>query len=268
MKQLKQIALVTTIAALASSALAHRQWILPSTSVLSGEDQWISVEAAISNNLYFPNHHAIGLENITVLSPTGKALQKQSAAEGEIRSTFELQLEEPGSYRIFSGRSGMFASWEENGERKRQRGSAADFAAMDLASLEKLQLRENASRVETIVTSGAPSEIAVSGEGLEFEFLTHPNDLYTGESASFRVLLNGNATAGVEVTVVQGNDRFRNEAGDQTFVSDENGLIEIPWKQAGRYWINASARIDGGDFHGFPLARSASYTLTVEVLPE
>ncbi|EDY85047.1 hypothetical protein VDG1235_4681 [Verrucomicrobiia bacterium DG1235] len=268
MKTLKKIALATTLAAIATSALAHRQWILPSTSILSGEDQWISVEAAISNNLYFPNHHAIALDNITVLGPSGQALEKHSAAQGKIRSTFELQLEANGSYRIFSGRSGMFASWEEDGERKRKRGTAEEFAAMDLASMDKLQLRENASRVETIVTSGAPSEIAVSGKGLEFEFKTHPNDLFTGESASFRVLLNGKPTAGVEVTVVQGNDRFRNEAGDLTFVSGEDGLVEIEWPQAGRYWINASANIAGADFHGIPLKRSASYTLTVEVLPD
>ena len=33
-----------------SPALAHRFWIIPSTSVLSGDDQWVTFDAAISNN--------------------------------------------------------------------------------------------------------------------------------------------------------------------------------------------------------------------------
>lgn len=267
-RSLRSLGLAAAIAAVASSASAHRQWILPSTSVLSGEDQWISVEAASSNNLYFPNHRPLALDGITVLSPSGKQLEKQSPAQGKIRSSFELQLEEQGSYRIFSGRSGMFASWDENGETKRQRGTAEDFAAIDLAKLQNLQLRENLSRIETIVTNGAPSPISLAGEGLEFEFLTHPNDLFTGEPASFRVLVDGKPAAGQSVTVVKGDDRFRNEAGELTFTSGPDGVVNIDWPEPGRYWLNASAQTESAAFKGFPLQRSASYTLTLEVLPE
>src|SRR5690606_819212 len=70
---------------------AHRIWILPSTTVLSGENQWISVEAAVSNNLFFPNHRPVRLDSIAVSDPEGNPVELQNAISGEIRSSFELQ---------------------------------------------------------------------------------------------------------------------------------------------------------------------------------
>ena len=33
------------------SAQAHRAWMLPSATVLSGEEPWITVDAAVSNGI-------------------------------------------------------------------------------------------------------------------------------------------------------------------------------------------------------------------------
>lgn len=267
-KTLKLLALALPIVGLATSAFAHRQWILPSTTVLSGEDQWISVEAAISNNLYFPNHHAIPLAATEAISPSGKKLELQNASQGKIRSSFELLLEEQGTYRIFSGRGTMMALWEENGERKRKRGTEDEFAAMDLASMENLSLRDFSSRVETIVTCGEPTSVKPSGHGLEFEFIDHPNDLFSGETTHWRILLNGKPAPDQKFTIVKGDDRFRDTEGSIEVISDADGMIEIDWPEPGRYWINGSAKIEGGELQGVPVERGSSYTLTVEVLPE
>jgi hypothetical protein len=37
---------------LAVPAQAHRAWLLPSATVLSGTDAWVTVDAAISNDLF------------------------------------------------------------------------------------------------------------------------------------------------------------------------------------------------------------------------
>lgn len=37
------------------SAQAHNVWLLPSTTVLS-KSEWITVDAAVSNDLFFFNH--------------------------------------------------------------------------------------------------------------------------------------------------------------------------------------------------------------------
>ena len=33
------------------TALAHKQWLLPSATVVAGNDPWITVDAAVSNQL-------------------------------------------------------------------------------------------------------------------------------------------------------------------------------------------------------------------------
>ncbi|MBC2605909.1 DUF4198 domain-containing protein [Pelagicoccus albus] len=259
---------VLGLVGLVGQASAHRLWILPSYTVLSGEDQWVSFEAAVSNNLFYPNHVALRLDGVHAISPSGQELELQSPAQGKIRSSFELQLKEQGTYRIYSGGGMMFASWTEDGEKKRKRGTDKEFAAMDLASMEDLQLRKNINRVETYVSAGEPTDITPSGKGLELEFISHPNDLYTGETAQFRVLLDGKPSSGQKITVVKGNDRYRDTEGSLELESDSEGLIEVSWDQAGRYWINGSTQIAGGEFHGYEVKRGASYTLVVEVLPE
>lgn len=257
----------TTLLAVGTSS-AHRLWILPSTTILSGENQWVTVEAAISNDLFFPNHHALPLERITALSPTGKTVELKSAAEGEIRSSFELLLEEQGTYRITSQMNGMFASWKENGEPKRLRSNEEELGKMDLSKMEELKLFKSNTRVESIITCGETTEVALKGDGLEFEFITHPNDLFSGETATFRVILNGKPAAGQEITIVKGNDRFRNSVDEMVLTSNDDGIIEITWTEPGRYWINGSADLEAGEFKGLPMKQGASYTLTVEVLPE
>lgn len=252
----------------ATTAQAHRQWLLSSTTVLSGEGQWISVEGAISNDLFFPNHVAIPLEATTATAPSGKQLELKSPAQGKIHSTFELLLEEQGTYRITTLNNMMFASWKENGEPKRMRGNAEKFASMDLASMEDLQLGKFFTRVETIVTCGEPTTLATFGEGIEFEFITHPNDLYHGETATFRVLLDGQPMPEAEVTIVKGNDRFRDSVDELIVTSNAKGLISVEWPSAGRFWLNISSRKGGGEFKGYPLRGGTSYSLTLEVLPE
>ena len=57
--------LATLLVLAAQPAAAHRFWIIPSASVFSGENQWVTVDAAISNNLFFANHVSAPLQAIT-----------------------------------------------------------------------------------------------------------------------------------------------------------------------------------------------------------
>ena len=46
------------------SAQAHRAWMLPSATVLSGEEPWITVDAAVSNDLFYFEHVPMRLKGI------------------------------------------------------------------------------------------------------------------------------------------------------------------------------------------------------------
>lgn len=268
MKLSQVCSVVLILSVLSTAAHAHRLWLLPSTSVLSGEGPRISVEGAISNDLFFPNHMALPLAATTAIAPSGELLELLSPAQGKIRCSFELQLDEQGSYRITTINDMIFLRWEEDGETKYARGTPAEIDQRDLASLNGVALSRWISRVETYVTCGAPTTLTPTGQDLEFEFITHPNDLFHGEVATFRVLLDGQPKPDAEVTLVKGNDRFRDAVNEIVVTSDAEGLIHIEWPEPGRYWLATSAEQAPGEYKGLPLKRGSAYFATLEVLPQ
>ena len=65
------LAAASLVALLAApvAANAHRQWMLPSATVLSGNNPWITVDAAVSNDLFYFDHNPMRLEGIAVIAP-------------------------------------------------------------------------------------------------------------------------------------------------------------------------------------------------------
>jgi len=63
--------------------------------------------------------------------------------------------------------------------------------------------------MEVFVSSGKPSDnvFKPTGAGLELVPITHPNDLFAGDTSNFRFLLDGKPAADIEVTVIPGGIR-------------------------------------------------------------
>ncbi|MCW1923201.1 DUF4198 domain-containing protein [Luteolibacter arcticus] len=260
---MKPLLALAALVTLSSPALAHRFWILPSSTVLSGEEPWVTFDAAVSNNLFFADHVAPPLEAFKAIGPDGQPAELQNGAKGKYRTVFDLALTKEGTYKVATVREMTLASWKEGEETKNFRGSAAEFKAAALDGKPELKVTESYSRVETFVTRGEPTTDALkpSGKGLEIVFgQTHPNDLFAGEKATFVLHLNGKPAAGVKVSVIKGDDRYRSEAGEITATTNDKGEFEVTWPDAGRFWLNAAVVGDGG-------ARSV-YTAVFEVLPE
>jgi hypothetical protein len=57
---------------LPAAVQAHRQWMLPSMTVVSGEgdDVWVTVDAAVSNDLFYFEHQPMRAD-VSVLLPDG-----------------------------------------------------------------------------------------------------------------------------------------------------------------------------------------------------
>ena len=124
------LAAASLVALLAApvAANAHRQWMLPSATVLSGNDPWITVDAAVSNDLFYFDHNPMRLEGIAVIAPDGSKGEIKNGATGKYRSTFDVQLDKPGTYKITNVGDGLMASYKQNGETKRWRGTEAELA--------------------------------------------------------------------------------------------------------------------------------------------
>lgn len=292
---------VLTLAAAAVLALpgavhAHRSWLLPSGTIYSGQLPWVSVDAAVSNDIFYYEHNAAGLDNLVVIGPDGQPVQAENQAKGRYRSVFDVKLEKPGTYRIALVNEGMTASFKVGTETKRLRGTAESLARDIPANAEDLRVSQSQGRVETFVTSGKPTIDALkpTGRGIELVPVTHPNDLVEGDTATFRFLDNGKPAAGYAATVILAGLRYRSELGEIRSTTDDKGEIKVKWPAAGMYWVNiAPPRAPGmvGPGAGGPGAaaaptadaprpappgpagtlaepvRRSGYSLTLEVLP-
>jgi len=255
-------------AALPFSALAHKAWLLPSQTVIAGNTPWITVDGAVSNDLFYFNHVPLRLESVVITAPDGTAVQPQNGATGKFRSVFDVELEQQGTYRIASVNKGLSATYELNGERKRWRGTAAALGELP-KDASNLQVSESVGRVETFVTNGAPNATALkpTGTGIELVALAHPNDLFAGEEATFRVLVDGQPKAGLEVEIVRGATRYRNAQDEIKVTSDARGEIKVTWPEAGMYWLETGSE-DSKTTVKQAAKRRLSYVATLEVLPQ
>ena len=256
------------------SAQAHRAWLLPSATVLSSDDAWVSIDAAVSNDIFHADHAPMRTEGVTVVGPDGNNVEVQNANTGKFRSTFDVQLAQKGTYKIGTASSGLMAMWEtESGERKMwpgrgERPNPADFDKMVPKNAKNLKVSQSSRRMETFVTSGTPSDAVLkpSNQGLELVPVTHPNDLFAGEAAQFQFLMDGKPAAGVKVIVIPGGMRYRNDQASIELETDKKGNISVTWPQAGMYWLSANYRDDKAKKPA--TSRSGSYAATFEVLPE
>ena len=267
----RSLILALALAALAApfGAAAHKAWLRPSQTVLAGTDPWITVDAAVSNDLFYFNHVPIRLDNLAITAPDGSKVQPQNPATGKYRSVFDVQLAQQGTYRIAVVNSGLSGSWEEDGKPKRWRGTPATFATEVPKDAKNLQVSQSLGRNETFVTNGSPNDTALapSGEGIELVPVTHPNDLFAGEEATFRVLVDGKPAPGLEFEIVRGETRYRNAQDEIKATTDANGEFAVTWPEPGMYWVQASTQ---DDKTSVPQAkqRRLSYVATLEALPQ
>lgn len=261
-------------AALPTAASAHRAWMLPSATVLSGDEPWVTVDAAVSNDLFYFEHVPLRLDGLAVVGPDGAAVKPENTATGKYRSTFDVKLAKPGTYKLAVVNDNLMASYKVGSETKRARGTAETLQKEIPAHATDVNVTRSLSRLEVFVTSGKPNEAALkpTGAGLELVPVTHPNDLVAGDQAAFRFVDDGQPAANVEVTVIPGGNRYRDALGEFKVKTDAEGKFSVKWPGPGMYWINASSgaapRGAGGPAGTIaqPTKRT-SYSATLEVLP-
>lgn len=256
----------------ASPASAHRQWMMPSSTVLSGDDVWVTVDAAVSNDLFYFEHQPLRLDGMKAWAPDGTEVPIENKATGRYRSTFDVHLTQQGTYRIASIADALMGSYDLNGKTERlPRGTtAANLAERIPAGATNVKTAEANNRNELFVTVGEPTTTLFkpTGKGIELVPVTHPNDLVAGEAATFQFLLDGKPAADLPVTIIPGGIRYRDQLGQMDLKTGADGKVEVTWPEPGLYWVNVTTPQPGGGEEGAPppIARRASYVTTLEVL--
>ncbi|MCW8125691.1 DUF4198 domain-containing protein [Microbulbifer halophilus] len=269
----KVLLAVAVTAGTAMQAQAHRVWILPSSTVLSGEDPYVTFDAAVSNTIFFPDFVGLSVGDLQARGPGGEEVALENASKGKYRTTFDLQLKREGTYKVSRASAGLRAFWKDaEGERHMWpgRGESADDSEFDTAvpkDAKDLRVFRGSRRIETFVTAGQPSDeiFAPTGVGLELVPVTHPNDLYTGETAQFKLLIDGEPAKNAEVVLIAGGSRYRDSQGEITAKSDAEGQFSVTWPSAGRYFMEAKYEDDRAAAPA--TGRRGQYSATFEVLP-
>ena len=257
----------------AAPAQAHRQWMLPSSTVLSGDDVWVTVDAAVSNDLFYFEHQPLRLDAVKAWAPDGSEAPIENKATGRYRSTFDVHLTQKGTWRIASVADMLMGSYDLDGKTERlPRGTtAANLAERLPAGATNVRTAEANNRNEIFVTVGEPTTtlFTPTGKGIELVPVTHPNDLFAGETATFQFLLDGKPAAGLPVTVIPGGIRYRDQLGQIDLKTGADGTVAVNWPEPGMYWLNVTtpqAEREDGAGGPPPLARRASYVTTLEVM--
>ena len=255
---------------------AHRMWLLPSATVFSGTDGWVTVDAAVSNDLFFFDHQPLRLDGMKVWQPDGSEGVLQNGATGRYRSVFDVKLDKPGTWKIGTAMSAVMGSFKVDGIEKRiggrrgppQPNAPAPLTVADIpANATDVKVTEVSGRNEIFVTAGAPTTTVfkTTGKGLEFAPITHPDELVAGETAKFRFLVDGKPAAGLTVTVIPGGKRYRNDEGARELTTGADGVLSVDWPTAGMYWLNATLT-DAKATTPRATERRMSYVMTLEVL--
>lgn len=255
-----------TLALAALSAQAHDIWFKPSSTVLSKSD-WVTVDAAVSNDVFFFNHRPLGLEGVKVSAPDGSAVEMKNVAKGELRSVFDFKPEQIGTHRVTMQSTGVMGSYKDaKGQPKRVRGSVEEVLKQIPADAKEVHVIESLRRMETFVSLGKPSALGVTGKGLELKPVTHPNDLVASEEATFDFLIDGKPAADLEIELVADGIRYRDGTDAMKFKTDAKGRVLIKFPRAGLFWLNTDAK-DNKTTIAKATERRLSYTATLEVLP-
>lgn len=275
------LTLAAALVALAAPATAHRGWLLPSATIFSGSADWVTVDAAASNDLFFPDHRPLGTENIKVWAPDGTEGKIENATTGNVRSIFDVQLNKPGTWKIGTAQSGVSGSFKVDGVDYRiggRRGPAPSAASGQgprfvnsvdeiPANATDLNLTESASRNEIFVTAGEPTDTVYqpTGKGLEMVPVTHPAELVQGEPARFRFLVDGQPAQALKITVVPGGKRYRDSDGAMEITTGADGVATVDFPEPGMFWLNTSYSDDKPSV-ARATSRRLSYTTTLEVM--
>lgn len=278
---LKQFAIAFALAGAACAAQAHRPWMIPNTSTVDsehGREAWVTIDGAISENLFDADFMPLRLDGLSVTGPDGTTVPAPSATVGKHRSTVDIPLPRDGTYRITLAVTNVMGSYRLGGETKRFRATEQTVKDAIPAGATDVHTSTTRQRQDTFVTLNKPSSGALkaTGAGLEMVPLTSPTELRAGEQARFRFLLNGQPLPHFAFSMVPGGVKYRGTLGEERFSTDANGEADITLPAPNLYWLSAtwpvrapgSAQHPPGEHDAPPEGARYTYSATLEVLPE
>lgn len=255
----------------ATPVQASMSWLLPTSYQAGGKEAVVSVDAAVSENLFI-FERALKLEDILITAPDGSRIDAQQRSAARHRESFELRLTQDGTYRVSHVQVALMGSYVLEGQTRRFRATPATLDQELPAGAQLQGLTQAHNRQQVFVSKEEPGKpaFAPEGQGLELVPLDPVTELSDGDRTRLRLLLDGQPLADAVLRLLKEGNRYRYKMGEEQIKTDAKGEFTITWSQAGRYWLGASQGdrpAPGATGTREKPLRRASLSATFEVLP-
>ena len=248
-------------------ASAHNVWIRPSSTQLSGEKDYVTIDGAGSDFPFDVNHRGRPADGLHAYAPDGKEIEKENLTVGKLRTSYDAKLSQQGTHRFTDILEYIQFNYDEGGKSQRWRGSPEQYQKENPHADKKREKNKQLTlHAETFATLGAPTAEAIKpdAKGLDIEYLTHPNELYAGEKAQFRVVFDGKPLANARIRLAKDGMRYRSHEFTE-LKTDADGIVTIDWPEAGLYWLNTEHEVPSDVVKDTP--HLYDYSVGLEVLP-
>jgi len=232
---------------------AHDIYIWPSFfSVDMDKPGSVTVDITATHTLFRPDF-SMPSQGLKVYGTDGKQMRRiGSFYQGARRSTFDLAIQEQGTYALTYERGPSYFSRYTVGERKtekRLRAKKSDAAK---------QMPENGGDLETTkyytvamsyVTNQAPSETVLEPKKTGFELVpvTHPADYVTGEDIQIKLLFDGEPVPELDLVVEKEGPQYQQTPFALELKSDKHGLIDFNLEEGGRFMLKVNHKKESDD---------------------
>lgn len=252
------------LSALSLSAQAHTPYLLPA-SFDAQPRSVISVDASFADK-FFIAEVPFGETAFTLTGPDGRVTPITDVHQLKTRTVAEQKLPaDKGTYRVSTGArlGAIFRSWELDGKVH----TARDPSTPMPAGVKLLSHYQSRSVSETYVTVSAPSPAALAptGQGLELLPITHPSDLFSGETFEFRMVFDGQPLAGHKVEIFRSAMDLASQHSVQLLTTDAQGRVSASLAQPGIYLALVRHRAPAPQGAAAPVY-GHNYTLSFRVL--
>ncbi|MEM9057489.1 MAG: DUF4198 domain-containing protein [Pseudomonadota bacterium] len=239
---------------------AHQQWLAANFTFKEGASAWLSFDHTFGDVRFQPDSGPSSYYTWWIVGPDGVRRSVPHLFIGKTRTVGEVELTEPGTYRIEGVEDSMpWTRIKVDGEERWQPGTRANFADVEVV---RSRVYFNRSVSYVSLQSKSRRTLAATGAPLEIVFDDHPNELSHGQPIRVRVLASGRAVEEHEVRVFA--ERSEGHDASATCTTDSRGSCVFELPSAGRYLLATSAEGDhpeGADTDGF----SHGFSVQVEV---
>lgn len=296
MKTIFTIVLSLLITFVSAHVSAHSRYVLPSHTLVSGDQATpVALDLVVSNDFFHPDKAYGGrtakqlLEGVALLkpetiknpmkrllastkltrfSPSGKVDSSADIVNFGVKSVAGAMLDEDGSYRFSVTTEPLIFTVFKKADGSRSRTLGKEGISKVPADATDVITLLSQHRAETYISRNGKTDRVLSNTGLELSNAgTHPNDLFANESVRLQFLIDGKPLAkGVKIDIVREGTRHRNNRDVLSVETDENGFIEFDLDKAGFYFLDIDYQtpVKGEVYsvinHGF--------SVVLEVFPE